>query len=64
MHTTSVKPKKKKRFQGVSLREAFKGTNTTFLFFYLSLFNFLLVNADLAQPELRVLYDLVGTLNV
>ena len=27
-------------------------------------FNFLLVNADLAPPELRVLYELEGTLNV
>ena len=54
----------KKQLHGVSLRETFKGTNTKFLFFFLSLFNFLLVNVDLTQSEVRVLYDLEGTLNV
>jgi hypothetical protein len=44
--------KKKKRFQDVSLKETFKGTNTTFLFFYLFfLLNFLFINADLAQSN-------------
>ena len=34
VHTLSVNPKKKKRLQGVSFKEKFKGTNTTFLFFF------------------------------
>ena len=62
-HTFSVKPKKKNDCKTSLLRRTFKGTNTTFLF-SLSLSIYLLQYADLAQPEMRALCELVGTLNV
>jgi hypothetical protein len=65
VHTLSVKPRKKKRLQGVSFKETFKGTNKIQHFcFALSLSIYLMQYEDLAQPEVRVLYELVGTLNV
>ncbi len=64
MHIPSrLKSGKKKRSQGVS-RKTFKGTNTTFLFFFISFPIYLLQYADLAHPEMRVLCQIVGTLNV
>ena len=55
--------KTKNDFKESLLREEFKGTNTTSLFF-ISFSIYLLQYADLAQSELRVLSELVGTLNV
>ena len=63
-HAFSVKPDKKKDCKASLLRRTFKGTNTTFLSFFLSLSIYLLQYADLSQPEMRVLCELVGTLNV
>ena len=63
-HAFSVKPKKKKDSKASLLRRTFKGTNTTFLSFSLSLSIYLLQYADLDQPEMRVLCEVVGTQNV
>ena len=63
-HAFSVKPEKKNDCEASLLRRTFKGTNTTFLSFSLSLSIYLLQYADLAQPEMRALCELVGTLNV
>ena len=54
---------KKNDYKTSLSREVFKGTNTTFLFF-ISFSIYLLQYADLTQPELRALCELVGTLNV
>jgi hypothetical protein len=66
-HTISVKTKMK-RLEDASLRRGvFNGTLEYNISFYTpSLFFFYVScsNTDLAQPELRVLYELVGTLNV
>ena len=60
----TIKPKKKNDCKESLLKRTFKGTNTTFLSFSLSLSIYLLQYADLAQPEMRALCELVGTLNV
>ena len=57
--------KKKNDCKASLLRRTFKGTNTTFLSsFSPSLSIHLLQYTDLAQPEMRTLCELVGTLNV
>jgi hypothetical protein len=62
-HTISVKPKKKKTIARC-LSEDVEG-NKYNISFSSSLFQFIcLQHADLAQPEMRPLCELVGTLNV
>ncbi len=57
--------KKKNDCKESLLRRTFKGTNTTFLSSFSSSLSIHLVQyTDLAQPEMRVLCELVGTLNV
>ncbi len=62
-HTFSVKPGEKNDHKVSLFRRTFKGTNITFLF-SLSLSIYPLQYADLAQPDMRSLCELVGTLNV
>ena len=63
-HVFPAKPEKKNDWKASLLRRTFEGTNTTFLFSSLSLSIYRMQYADLAQPEMRTLCELVGTLNV
>ena len=63
-HAFSVKPEKKKRLEDVSPKEDVKGNKYNISSFSPSPSIHLLQYADLDQPEMRVLCEVVGTQNV
>ena len=63
-HLGKAGKEKKNDFKESLLRKTFKGTNTTFLFFFISISIHLFQYTDLAQPEMRSLCEILGTLNV